>query len=53
MFDRYNTVDEDDTRKAVNQLEKFFENVDQNTSPSANVDQNVDQNEKSDKNKIG
>ena len=29
MFDRYNTVDEEDTRKAVNQLEEFFESVNQ------------------------
>ena len=30
MFDRYNTVDADDTRKAVNQFEKHLEFVDQN-----------------------
>jgi len=30
MFDRYNTVDLDDTRKAVDQLEVFFQSVDQN-----------------------
>ncbi len=29
MFDRYNTVDEDDTCKAVDQLEVFLEFVDQ------------------------
>jgi hypothetical protein len=29
MFDRYNTVDMDDSRKAVDQLECFLENVDQ------------------------
>ena len=29
MFDRYNTVDEDDTRKAVKQFENFIENVHQ------------------------
>jgi len=29
MFDRYNTVDEDDTRKAVEQFENFVENVHQ------------------------
>lgn len=29
MFDRYNTIDEEDTRKAVNQLEEFFESVNQ------------------------
>jgi len=36
MFDRYNTVDQDDTRKAIKNLEVFF----------ANVDQNVDQGKK-------
>jgi hypothetical protein len=36
MFDRYNTVDEDDTRKAVDQLEVFL----------AFVDQTVDQTDK-------
>lgn len=30
MFDRYNTIDEEDIRKAVDQLEVFFQNVDQN-----------------------
>ena len=29
MFDRYNTIDEEDVRKAVDQLEVFFGNVDQ------------------------
>jgi hypothetical protein len=29
MFDRYNTVDEDDIRKAVNQFERFVESVNQ------------------------
>jgi integrase len=29
MFDRYNTIDEEDTRKAVNQLEAFFQFNDQ------------------------
>ncbi len=29
MFDRYNRIDEDDTRKAIVQLETFFENIDQ------------------------
>ena len=27
MFDRYNTIDEDDTRKAVKKLEGYFANV--------------------------
>ena len=35
MFDRYNTVDEDDTRQAVNQLEVFFRNVTQNVNKDA------------------
>jgi len=25
MFDRYNTVDEDDTRNAINQLSRMFD----------------------------
>ena len=29
MFDRYNTVDMDDSRKAVDQMEVFLQNVDQ------------------------
>ncbi len=29
IFDRYNTVDEEDTRKAVDQLQEFFERVNQ------------------------
>ena len=36
MFDRYNTVDKEDTRAAIDQMEGFF----------ASVDQSVDQNEK-------
>ena len=28
MFDRYNTIDEEDARKAVGQLEGYFESVD-------------------------
>jgi uncharacterized protein YoxC len=47
MFDRYNTVDEDDTQKAVDQLQEYFKSVDQVlTRPgviSPNVDQSVDQ----------
>jgi hypothetical protein len=30
MFERYNTVDDQDIRNAVDQLGKFLENVDQN-----------------------
>jgi len=36
MFDRYNTIDQEDTRKAVGRLETFL----------ASVDQNVDQDQK-------
>ena len=37
MFDRYNTVDDDDTRKAVDQLQGFFESVDQNVDQTENL----------------
>ena len=30
MFDRYDTIDTEDTRKAVDQLDVFFQNVTQN-----------------------
>ena len=43
MFDRYNKIDEDDTRKAINQLEVFF----------SDVAQSVALNEKSNKKEIG
>jgi integrase len=36
MFDRYNTVDETDTRHAVKSLEVFFENVTQNVNKASN-----------------
>ena len=29
MFDRYNTIDNEDTRQAVDQMEAFLQNVDQ------------------------
>jgi len=32
MFDRYNTIDEEDTRKAIEQLEGYFANVTQNVT---------------------
>ena len=32
MFDRYNTIDLEDTRNAVNTLEVFFQNVTQNVN---------------------
>lgn len=38
MFDRYNTVDAEDARQAINKMQNYFANVDQS------VDQNVDQN---------
>ena len=28
MFDRYNTIDQEDTRKAMNSLESYFAKVD-------------------------
>jgi hypothetical protein len=34
MFDRYNTIDTEDVRKGINQLERYLEQ---------SVDQNVDQ----------
>jgi integrase len=36
MFDRYNTVDMEDTRNAVNSLEVFFRNVTQNVNNAEN-----------------
>ncbi|MBT3368237.1 MAG: site-specific integrase [Nitrospina sp.] len=36
MFDRYNTVDLEDTRQAVNTLEVFFQNVKQNVKHASN-----------------
>jgi hypothetical protein len=35
MFDRYNTVDGDDRREAVNKLEDYFSNIDQNVDQNA------------------
>lgn len=35
MFDRYNTVDLEDTRKAVDQLQVFLQNVDQTVDQTA------------------
>jgi hypothetical protein len=32
MFDRYNTIDEEDTRGAINQLQDFLANVTQNVT---------------------
>ena len=39
MFDRYNTVDAEDARRSIDQMQGYFASVDQNES----VDQNVDQ----------
>ena len=36
MFDRYNRIDQDDTRNAVKTLEVFFQNVTQNVNKSEN-----------------
>jgi integrase len=36
MFDRYNTVDAEDTRKAVDQMSYFLRNVDQNVDQATN-----------------
>jgi len=36
MFDRYNTVDDQDTREAVKSLEVFFQNVTQNVNHASN-----------------
>jgi integrase len=36
MFDRYNTIDEDDTRKAVDQMTTFLKNVDHTVDQDAN-----------------
>ncbi|MBC8462520.1 MAG: site-specific integrase [Deltaproteobacteria bacterium] len=37
MFDRYNTVDEEDTRKAIDQLQGYFQNSDQNNDQNQKV----------------
>jgi hypothetical protein len=34
-FDRYNRIDEDDTRKAVDQMQGFLATVDQNVDQAA------------------
>ena len=38
MFDRYNTIDADDTRQAVDRLQVFLENVDQNVDHAKKAD---------------
>jgi integrase len=38
MFDRYNTIDEDDTRKAVDQMTTFLRNVDHSVDQADKID---------------
>jgi integrase len=40
MFDRYNTIDEDDTRKAISQFETFLKNVDHSVDQVTKNDEN-------------
>jgi integrase len=40
MFDRYNTIDEDDTRNAIGQLENFLKNVDHPVDQAGQNDEN-------------
>ena len=37
MFDRYNTVDEEDTRKAIDQLQGYFQDSDQSNDQNQKV----------------
>jgi hypothetical protein len=37
MFERYNTVDEDDIRQAVDQMEGYLKSVDQNVDQAAHL----------------
>ena len=53
MFDRYNKVDEEDSKKAIDQLQTFLKSDEKGKVDSAIVDQTVDQNDKSENNKIG
>jgi hypothetical protein len=39
MFDRYNTIDEDDTRKAVDQMRAYLKNVDHPVDQADKIDQ--------------
>ena len=39
MFDRYNTIDEEDTRKAVDQMTTFLKNVDHPVDQADKIDQ--------------
>jgi len=38
MFDRYNTVDEEDTRKAIDKLQGYFQNSDQSNDQNQKVE---------------
>ena len=38
MFDRYNSIDEDDTQKAVDQLTTFLNSVDHPVDQANNID---------------
>ncbi len=40
MFDRYNTIDADDTRNAIDQLEAFLKNVDHPVDQAGQNDEN-------------
>ncbi len=42
MFDRYNTVDVEDTRKAIDQLQGYLQSVDQNVDQAAQKDKKRD-----------
>ena len=35
MFDRYNTIDSEDTRQAIKQLQGYLQSVDQNVDQAA------------------
>jgi len=37
MFDRYNTIDDDDTRQAVDQMQAFLRNVDHSVDQQENI----------------
>jgi hypothetical protein len=37
MFERYNTIDEDDIRSAVDQMDRYLKSVDQNVDQASNM----------------
>jgi len=39
MFDRYNTIDEDDSRKAVDQMTAYLKNVDHPVDQADKIEQ--------------